>query len=482
VRPIVIARDLTKTFPLHHHRVLSLKERVMNAVRGRTGSDEPFVALNHISFEVAEGESVALVGRNGSGKSTLLKMIAGIHHATGGKLLVRSGKRIATMIELGVGFHPDLSGRENVHLNAAIHGLSREQIEEIYPRVVAYAELEPFMDNALKTYSSGMVMRLGFAVSINLDPDLFLLDEIFAVGDEAFQRKCLKSMQDFKARGRTMFFVSHSAEAVRQMCERAIVLEHGLVRFDGDALNGIREYRRVLTMAPLAVDAAPAPLASLAADAEYSLHRRIAGYKWEEAGGRHLEFLREQGLRSSDHLLDVGCGPLRTGVKLLQYLEPNHYVGVDNDASMIEAGVRIEAPLAGVDPSRGQYFIGNATDLAAVEGQFDVIWVNGLVQDLPHEQTALVLASAIRRLALGGRMYVAYFEAPEFLAVDPIERPGPCFSYFDRTPRHFDFATLARYVAAAGGCAERIGEWRDPHGQMMLVATRSAEKHQHGPT
>src|SRR6185436_13458692 len=156
VRPIVIARDLTKTFPLHHHRVLSLKERVMNAVRGRTGSDEPFVALNHISFEVAEGESVALVGRNGSGKSTLLKMIAGIHHATGGKLLVRSGKRIATMIELGVGFHPDLSGRENVHLNAAIHGLTREQIDEIYPRVVAYAELEPFMDNALKTYSSGM--------------------------------------------------------------------------------------------------------------------------------------------------------------------------------------------------------------------------------------------------------------------------------------------------------------------------------------
>jgi ABC-2 type transport system ATP-binding protein len=471
LRPIVIARNLSKTFPLHH-RVLSVKERTMNVLRGRRLSDEQFVAVNRITFEVAEGESVALVGRNGSGKSTLLKMIAGIHHATGGELLVRAGSRIATMIELGVGFHPDLSGRENVYLNAAIHGLSREQIDDIYPRVVAYAELEPFMDNAIKTYSSGMVMRLGFAVSINLDPDLFLIDEIFAVGDEAFQYKCLKSMREFKERGRTMFFVSHSAEAVRQMCERAIVLDHGRVRFDGDVLNGIREYRRVLTMAPLAVSAVAEPDKPPAGDAEHSLHRRIVGYKWEEAGGRHFEFLREHGLRPSDQVLDVGCGCLRTGVKLLKYLEPDRYVGVDSDASMIEAGVRIEAPLAGVDPSRGQYFIGNATDLGAVEGQFDVIWVNGLLQDLPHEQTALVLASAIRRLAPGGRMFVAFFEAPQFFALDPIERPGPCFSYFDRVPRHFDFATLARYVTAAGGCAERLGEWQDPHGQMMMVVTR----------
>src|SRR5438477_3178613 len=166
LRPIVIAQDLSKAFPLHH-RVLSVKERVMNAVRGCRDGGEEFVALNHVNFEVAEGESVALVGRNGSGKSTLLKMIAGIHHATGGKLLVRKGVRIATMIELGVGFHPDLSGRENVSLNAAIHGLSHDEIAAIYPRIVAYSELDPFMDNAIKTYSSGMVMRLGFAVSIN---------------------------------------------------------------------------------------------------------------------------------------------------------------------------------------------------------------------------------------------------------------------------------------------------------------------------
>jgi ABC-2 type transport system ATP-binding protein len=476
VRPIVIAHDLSKVFPLHQHRVLSVKERLMNAVRRRGDSERRFVALDQVTFEVAEGESVALVGRNGSGKSTLLKLIAGIHHATGGRLLVRSGLRIATMIELGVGFHPDLSGRENVFLNAAIHGLSHDEIAAIYPRIVAYAELAPFMDNAIKTYSSGMVMRLGFAVSMNLDPDLFLLDEIFAVGDESFQQKCLTSMREFKERGRTMFFVSHSAEAVRRMCERAVVLEHGRVRFDGDVLGGIREYRRVLTLAPLAVEAAREPAGPVEAvgDPNQGLHRRIVGYLWEEAGTRHLEFMKEQGLRPSDHVLDVGCGCLRTGVKLLKYLDPHHYVGIDIDASMVEAGVRIEAPRAGVDPSRGQYFIGNAADLSAVEGAFDVIFINGLLQDLPHEQAALVLTSAVRRLAPGGRMFVAYFEAPEFLAVEPIERPGPCFSYFDKTPRHFDFATLARYVAAGGGCAERIGEWGDPHGQMMMAVTRAS--------
>src|SRR5204863_3785002 len=173
---------------------------------------------------------------------------------------------------------------ENVFLNAAIHGLSRDEITAIYPQIVAYSELEPFMDNAIKTYSSGMVMRLGFAVSINLNPDLFLLDEIFAVGDESFQRKCLTSMREFKERGRTMFFVSHSAEAVRQMCDRAIVLEHGRVRFDGDALGGIREYRRVLTLAPLALDSLPESAVVPAGDPIHSLHRRIVGYLWEEAG------------------------------------------------------------------------------------------------------------------------------------------------------------------------------------------------------
>jgi ABC-2 type transport system ATP-binding protein len=474
VPPIVIAEDLSKTFPLHHLRVLSVKERVMNVLRGRAGSDETFDALTDVSFEVVEGESVALVGRNGSGKSTLLKLIAGIHHATGGTLLVRAGLRIATMIELGVGFHPDLSGRENVFLNAAIHGLSREEIEALYPKVVEYAELDQFIDNPIKTYSSGMIMRLGFAVGINLNPDVFLLDEVFAVGDEAFQRKCLASMRAFRDRGKTMFFVSHSAEAVREMCGRAIVIDHGRVKFDGDTEAGIRNYRRVLAQPPVRVGAPRGPEGDRArtSGAAASWHRRVVGGLWNEAGEQHLGFLRAQGLKPSDGVLDVGCGCLRTGVRLLAYLEPGRYVGIDQDASLISAGTTIEAELAGVDPSRGQYFVANAIDLSGVEERFEVIWMNGVLQDLPHEAAALALASALQHLAPGGRLFVAYFEAPMFLAVDPIERPGPCFSYFDRTPRHFDYATLARYIEAAGGRAERLGDWGDPHGQMMLMASR----------
>lgn len=450
----------------------------MNALRGRVGSNEAFDALTGVSFEVVEGESVALVGRNGSGKSTLLKLIAGIHHATGGKLLVRSGLRIATMIELGVGFHPDLSGRENVFLNAAIHGLTREEIEAIYSKIVEYAELDQFIDNPIKTYSSGMVMRLGFAVGINLSPDIFLLDEIFAVGDEAFQRKCLASMRAFRDQGKTMFFVSHSAEAVREMCERAIVVDYGRVQFDGDTEAGIRSYRRVLARAPSRIAVGPpAPGGDRTRPAAHEgWHRRVVGGLWDEAGERHLAFLREQGLKPSDTVLDVGCGCLRTAVRLLQYLEPGRYVGVDQDASLIAAGTTVEAEHAGVDSSRGRYFVGNAVDLSGIEECFDVIWMNGLLQDLPHESTALALAAAFQRLAPCGRLFVAYFEGPRFLAVDPIERPGPCFSYFDRTPRHFDFATLSRYIEAAGGSAERLGNWDDPHGQMMMVVTRQGLK------
>jgi ABC-type polysaccharide/polyol phosphate transport system ATPase subunit/SAM-dependent methyltransferase len=478
MHPIVIAKDLSKTFPMHHLRVLSVKERALDLFRGRRSADETFAALDRVSFEVAEGESVALVGRNGSGKSTLLKLIAGIHHATGGRLLVRKGLRIATMIELGVGFHPDLSGRENVFLNAAIHGLSRGEIESIYQRVVDYAELDRFMDNPIKTYSSGMVMRLGFAVSINLNPDVFLLDEIFAVGDESFQQKCLASMREFQERGRTMFCVSHSADTVREMCQRTIVLDHGRVQFDGDADAGIQAYRRLMAREPSLEPSKPDPEPPEAAEEvrphSGGLHRRIVGDLWEEAGERHLGFLREHGLKPSDRVLDVGCGCLRTGVRLLQYLEPDRYVGVDHDPAIVAAGTMIEAPRAGVDARRGRYVIAEADDLSAADGRFDVIWMNGLLQDLLMEKPALALAAAIDRLAARGRLFVAYFEAPAGALHEAIERPGPCFSYGDRPPRHFEFETVERCVVEAGGRAERLGSWGDPHGQMMMVVTRQA--------
>jgi ABC-2 type transport system ATP-binding protein len=480
VNGIVIAEEVSKRFVLQHTRTWAVKDAVLGVFRtglARTSSSEVFDALDRVSFAVRNGESVALVGRNGSGKSTLLKLIAGIHHATAGRLLVRSGVRIATLIELGVGFHPDLTGRENVYLSAAIHGLSRDEIDTVYPKVVEYAELARFIDTPIKAYSSGMVMRLGFSIAVNLNPDVFLLDEIFAVGDESFQQKCLESMRRFRSEGRTMFFVSHSADAVREMCDRSLVLEHGRLMFDGHVEAGIRRYRRILGEEPSleTVD----PTAGLPEEERVKLGRGtgwhrlfVGGETWDEAGTRHLSFLREQGLKPSDHLLDLGCGCLRTGVHLIPYLEEGHYVGVDHEAAMLEAGLKIEAPLAGIDPSRGHYYVSRVTDLSRVDGQFDVIFANGLLQDLPLEAVARMFAAAIPKLTPQGRFYVAYFEAPGPVTLEPIERPGPAYSTFEGPLRHFDFETLRRLAEACGARAERLGEWGDPHGQTMMVITR----------
>src|SRR5581483_7813814 len=192
------------------------------------------------------GERVGLIGRNGSGKSTLLKLIAGVHRPSSGHLLVSRGATIGSMIELGVGFHPDLTGTENVFLNAAIHGRSREDIEAMYPQIVEYSGLSHFMDVALKNYSSGMHMRLGFAIAANLNPDVILLDEVFAVGDEDFQKKCMETMDRFAAEGRTIVFVSHAMPAVRRMCDRVCVLDGGRLVFDGETEEGIAAYHGVI--------------------------------------------------------------------------------------------------------------------------------------------------------------------------------------------------------------------------------------------
>jgi ABC-2 type transport system ATP-binding protein len=474
-RPVVVAEEASKTFLLPHARTHHVKDHALRWFRPLPAV-ETFTALDRVSLRVHEGESVALVGRNGSGKSTLLKLVAGIHHATGGRLLVRRGLRIATMIELGVGFHGDLTGEENVYLNAAIHGLSRDQIEAMYPDVVAYAELHRFMDAPIKTYSSGMVMRLGFAIGMQLDPDMFLLDEIFAVGDEGFQQKCLRSMYEFRERGRTMFFVSHSAEAVRDMCGRAVVLDHGRLTFDGDVDAGIRHYRRLIGQEPSMEGAEPAVQPQPSAgeqDASGDRHRGgVSADLWESGGEAQLAFLRSQGLKPEHHVLDLGCGPLRTGVRLLAFLEPGHYVGVDHDPASIEAGQRIEAPRAGVDPGRGRCEVADVTDLSQVDGTFDVITAIGVVECLELAQVARMMAAAVRRLSPSGRMFIAFHEASGPALFERLERPGGSSSTLEGPLRHFDYGVLARLADAAGGRAERLGEWGDPDGQSMMVLTR----------
>jgi ABC-type polysaccharide/polyol phosphate transport system ATPase subunit len=201
-------------------------------------------ALRDVSFAVEPGSAVGLVGRNGSGKTTLLRLLSGIVKPTSGQVAV--GGLVGSLLELGAGFHPDLTGRENVYLNGSIHGLRRAAIREKLDEIVTFAGLEEFIDLPVRTYSSGMYMRLGFAIASHIEADVLLLDEVFAVGDEAFQRKCFGKIFEFKQRGGTIVFVSHDAGAVERLCDRAVLLSGGLVAFDGPTHEAVVAYRRLL--------------------------------------------------------------------------------------------------------------------------------------------------------------------------------------------------------------------------------------------
>ena len=237
----IVVDRVSQRFTVSERPFRTLKDIVV--ARGRTGQTE-VAALTDVSLGVEPGEALGLVGRNGSGKTTLLKLLSGIFRPTEGRVAV--GGRIGSLLELGAGFHPDFTGRENVFLNGSIHGLSRSRIREAMDEIIAFAELEHAIDLPVRTYSSGMYMRLGFAIAAHIEADVLLLDEVFAVGDESFQRKCFGKIHEFKSRGGTIVFVSHDAQAVEKLCDRAVLLRQGSVVFNGDTKSAIAEYRRLL--------------------------------------------------------------------------------------------------------------------------------------------------------------------------------------------------------------------------------------------
>jgi ABC-2 type transport system ATP-binding protein len=226
---VVRITDVSKRFVLRKDK--SLKERLVNFGRGRRHRED-FSALKDVTFDIERGTTVGLIGPNGSGKSTLLKVIGGIIQPTTGKVLRRG--RLAALLELGAGFHPDLTGRENVYLNAAILGLTQAETEERFDDIVDFSGIAPFIDTQVKFYSSGMYVRLAFAVAVHVDPDILIIDEVLAVGDEPFQRKCLDRVRSFQLEGKTIILVTHSLDTVATMCDRAIVLKNGVVVHDGD--------------------------------------------------------------------------------------------------------------------------------------------------------------------------------------------------------------------------------------------------------
>lgn len=232
---VIRAEGITKRFVMHTHK--SLKDRVLY-FRSRKKSKTDFVALNNVSLKIRIGETVGLVGHNGSGKSTLMKVIGGILDPSEG--IVQRRGRIAALLELGAGFHPDLTGRENVYLNAAILGMTNKETDQVFEDILNFSEIGDFIESPVKFYSSGMYVRLAFAVAVHSNPDILLVDEVLAVGDEPFQEKCINKIHEFQKDGRTIIFVSHSARQVEDLCSRVVVLKNGTMLFDGDTREGLQ--------------------------------------------------------------------------------------------------------------------------------------------------------------------------------------------------------------------------------------------------
>ncbi|WP_445153909.1 ABC transporter ATP-binding protein [Arthrobacter sp. Hor0625] len=239
--PLAIeVKKINKQFVLRHTR--SLKETIVWLFTGRKGDlSKKFHALYNVDLEVQQGETVALLGLNGSGKSTLLKHISGVMLPDSGT--VRTRGKVAGLIEVGAGFHHDLSGRDNVYLNGAILGMTEAQIDEQFDSIVEFAEIGEFIDTEVRFYSSGMYLRLAFSVAVHTDPDIFLVDEILAVGDEPFQRKCLEKINELAVAGKTLVVVSHDLDLVARICGRGVVLEHGNVVFDGPIVEAVSKLR-----------------------------------------------------------------------------------------------------------------------------------------------------------------------------------------------------------------------------------------------
>jgi ABC-type polysaccharide/polyol phosphate transport system ATPase subunit len=222
-----------------------LKELIL---RRRRGTFTELWALNNVDLDIAPGECVGVVGQNGAGKSTMLKLVAGILQPQRGTVEVAGN--VASLLELGAGFHPDFTGRENIFMNAAIHGLAESKVDELLDEIVGFAEIEEFLDMPVKTYSSGMQMRLGFAIAMHVDADILLIDEVLAVGDESFQRKCLGRIFEFKRAGGTLLIVSHDASSIERVCDRAVLIWDGAIVHDGNPLSTLAEYHKRLAESP----------------------------------------------------------------------------------------------------------------------------------------------------------------------------------------------------------------------------------------
>ena len=230
-------KNVEKSFKIYYDKAHTLKETMLFWKRNQ---NELFHALKGVSMDIKKGETVALIGVNGSGKSTLLKLMTKIYYPTKGQIITHG--KVTSLLELGAGFHQDFTGRENIYFNAAIFGLTKQEIDKRLDTIIEFSELGDFIDNPVRTYSSGMYMRLAFSIAINVDADILLIDEILAVGDQHFQEKCFAKLQELKESDKTIVIVTHSLDQVKSLCTRAIWIDEGKIAFDGDPSKAIEEY------------------------------------------------------------------------------------------------------------------------------------------------------------------------------------------------------------------------------------------------
>lgn len=397
---VVVIDHVSKTFTLRKDN--SLKERIVTLGRRGRQHREEFHSLKDVSFSIPAGSSIALMGPNGSGKSTLLKVIGGIIEPSSGEVLRRG--RLAALLELGAGFHPDLSGRDNVYLNAAILGLTREETDDRFDSIVAFSEIGDFIDTQVKFYSSGMYVRLAFAVAVHTDPDILLVDEVLAVGDEAFQRKCMDKIREFQREGRTIVLVSHSASQVMDICDHAVVLSHGEVAFAGSAVEATKAHREILEGKRQASAAA----AAAAVTPEEVKAARVTGIRVVDVAGEpiaeakpgediviqiDIEHEQPQSVWYTTFSIDTPTGQLVFGTGA-------HRLGTAHDA--VAAGtVTVEYLIPRMSFAGGQYFI-NADVSDGDRKRIDVLWQGAhFFVPIEDRQTGTVYAEA--RLIAGDR-------------------------------------------------------------------------------
>jgi ABC-2 type transport system ATP-binding protein len=349
---VIDVESVSKEFKIHHERNQSLKERLLHP---RTGSTELFSALKDVSFTVSTSETVGILGHNGSGKSTLLKCICGVLQPTSGQIRLRG--TLAALLELGAGFQTELSGRDNVYLYGAMLGLSKKGVDAIFDDIVAFSEIEHFIDTQVKFYSSGMYVRLAFAVAVNVDPDILVVDEVLAVGDERFQAKCVDRIRTFQEEGRSILLVTHQADQVRALCDRAVVLDGGLMIANGPVQDSLRIFRehlledavehdRASHQAEISIDSVTSPTGSFDVrsgagthfDVHISSHTGYSGYFVMEIFTRNGMLISRSDPQGSPVNLRPGSNKVGVDLAQIPLLEGVYDVNlgiVDNHGTVI---------------------------------------------------------------------------------------------------------------------------------------------------